>query len=141
MESETSSCAQEQNPPIVFDSSLLMELQNIESMDLGVLDTPDCAPQTSFTDMSQPQQANSFSNCDSVMDVELPDWLEKITNNNNPTISSASQQRFPNYSNDPLLPSMGNSQEILDMFSLDDLVFKAPADSNSLNWDKVDFAA
>lgn len=135
MESEPSSNAQEQNPPIIFDNSLLMELQNIESMDLGVLDTP----QTSFSDMSQSQQANSLSNSDNVMDVELPDWLEVITNNN-PLISTASQQRSSNYNSDPLLPSMGNSQEILEMFSLDELVFKAPTDSNSLNWDKVDFA-
>lgn len=140
MESEPSSMAQEQNPP-VFDNSLLLELQNIESMDLGVLDTSECNPQSSFADIpQQPQQVNnSFTNSDSVMDCELPDWLEVITNNN-PLISTANQPRSSSYNSDPLLPSMGNSQEILDMFSLDDLDFKAPTDSNSLNWDKVDFA-
>lgn len=143
MESDlSSSCAQEQNPPIVFDNSLLMELQNIESMDLGVLDAPDCAPQTSFSDSIPSQQSNSLSHNDNAMDIELldSDWLEVITNNN-PLISTASQQRScSSYNSDPLLPSMGNNQEILDMFSLDDLDFKAPTDSNTLNWDRVDFA-
>ena len=141
MESDHSNCAQEQNAPIVFDNSLLMELQNIESMDLGVLDTPDCTPQTSLSDMAQTHQNNSLSHNDNAMDIELldPDWLEIITNNN-PLISTASQQRSSSYNSDPLLPSMGNNQEILDMFSLDDLDFKAPTDSNTLNWDRVDFA-
>lgn len=137
MESEPSTNSQEQTPSLGFDPSLLLELQNIESMDLGML--VDCAPQSSFSDMSQQANNSCLSNSDNVMDVELPEWLE-VYSNNNPLVSTASPQRGVNYNSDPLLPSMGNSQEILDMFSLDDLDFKAPSDTNILSWDKVDFA-
>lgn len=142
MESELPNMGQEQTPSLAFDTALLLELQNIESMDLGMLDASDCVSQNSFTDMSQQtQQANNncSNNSDNVMDVELPDWLEVITNSNS-LVSTANQQKSCDFSSDPLLPSMGNSQEILDMFSLDDLDFKTSTDANILSWDKVDFA-
>ncbi|KFM81168.1 MKL/myocardin-like protein 2, partial [Stegodyphus mimosarum] len=134
-----------QNPTLEFD--LHMELQDItmDPMDLGVLDrsdTTDCTPQTSqFADLSQGHQPNN--NCplngEIDMDVELPDWLEAITNNNS-HVSSINQPRSYNYNSDPLLPSMGSNQETLDMFSLDDIDFKTPSDTNILSWDKVDYA-
>ncbi|XP_054712332.1 myocardin-related transcription factor B-like [Uloborus diversus] len=133
----------EQNPPIVFD--LHLELQDIEAMDLGVLDrndAPDCVPQSAapFSELTQQTQLNCpLSNSDMDMDVELPEWLDVLTNNN-PLVSSTNLPRSYGYNSDPLLPSMSNGQDTLDMFSLDDLDFKTATENNILSWDKVDYA-
>lgn len=87
-------------------------------------------------DSASHQQTPTYGDID--MDVELTDWLEVLTNNN--TVANANQPRTCSYNQDPLMPSMDSGQETLDMFSLDNLDFKMPSDSNLLSWDKIDYA-
>ncbi|GFU45151.1 hypothetical protein TNCV_4235951 [Trichonephila clavipes] len=136
------------NTPLVFDLNL--DLQDLETMDLGVLDRSDISDPTphslSCKSDSLQQQQQTQNNCtpsysDLDMDVELSDWLDILTNNN--SVTNANQSRICSFNSDngdPLLPSMENGQETLDMFALDNLDFKLPSDSNLLSWDKIDYA-
>ncbi|GFY45860.1 hypothetical protein TNIN_364111 [Trichonephila inaurata madagascariensis] len=136
------------NTPLVFDLNL--DLQDLETMDLGVLDRSDISDPTPHSSScksdSLQQQQQTQNNCtpsysDLDMDVELSDWLDILTNNN--SVTNANQSRICSFSSDngdPLLPSMENGQETLDMFALDNLDFKLPSDSNLLSWDKIDYA-
>ncbi|GBM45148.1 MKL/myocardin-like protein 2 [Araneus ventricosus] len=136
------------NPPLVFDLNL--DFQDLEAMDLGVLDRNDMNDPTSQSSSSKSdslqQQQQTQNNCapsysDLDMDVEFTDWLDILTNNN--SVSNANQNRISSFNgdnSDPLLPSMDSGQETLDMFSLDNLDFKLPSDSNLLSWDKIDYA-
>lgn len=136
------------NTPLVFDLNL--DLQDLETMDLGVLDRNDISDPTPHSSLSKSdslqQQQQTQNNCTSSysdldMDVELSDWLDILTNNN--SVTNANQSRICSFNSDngdPLLPSMENGQETLDMFALDNLDFKLPSDSNLLSWDKIDYA-
>lgn len=88
-------------------------------------------------DSASREQTPTYGDID--MDVELTDWLEVLTNNNTP-VANANQPRTCSYNQDPLMPSMDSGQDTLDMFSLDNLDFKMPSDSNLLSWDKIDYA-
>ncbi|GIX77739.1 myocardin [Caerostris darwini] len=145
MNMNTSSKPQEEkndpNPPLVFDINL--DFQDLEAMDLGVLDRHDMndpTSQSSSSKLDSLQQHQIQNNCTSSydldMDVEFTDWLDILTNNN--SVGNTNQNRISSFNgdnNDPLLPSMENGQETLDMFSLDNLDFKLPSDSNLLSWD------
>ncbi|GIX86250.1 hypothetical protein CEXT_725331 [Caerostris extrusa] len=122
------------NPPLVFD---ILDFQDLEAMDLGVLDRNDPTSQSSSSKLDSLQiKSRTIVLHHLDMDVEFTDWLDILTNNN--SVANTNQNRINSFNgdnNDPLLPSMENGQETLDMFSLDNLDFKLPSDSNLLSWE------
>lgn len=154
------------NTPLDFDFHL--DLDDIEAMDLGgVLVGNGSSNSVPKLDSNHSQSENNnqqnileensssviLSNNTGNMDVELSDWLDvmipstsAITTTSNACISNNNlQQNNVNnsYRNDPdpLLSTLANSNDLYDLFSIEDLDFKTPVtDLNLHTWDKVDFA-
>lgn len=145
-----------------FDLDLELELEGLESMDLSNM-TNDVRQAPAFgTDSSlAPSMQSNLDLMPTVspggMDVDM-EWLDSIISPpSTPSTSVAPAQTMPSnqqnitlhaYNNnnennhDPMLSMTSPLHNPLDLFSLNDMDFKASAElSTALSWDRLDFAA
>ncbi|XP_059479815.1 myocardin-related transcription factor A isoform X2 [Neocloeon triangulifer] len=75
---------------------------------------------------------------DMPMDLDMSDWLESML----PSTSQPPRPMQPSSDLDTYDPLLSNSQDVFDLFNLEDTDLKmSSADMSALNWDKVDYAA
>uniref|UniRef100_T1JBK9 SAP domain-containing protein n=1 Tax=Strigamia maritima TaxID=126957 RepID=T1JBK9_STRMM len=103
------------------DLDVNLDLDSFETMDIGQLSG----------------DVNNVTNGDLTdhMEIDVSDWLDEMMPPTTHLPHTAAHSDAD--SGDPLL---SNSQDPLDLFTIDENDFKTPTELNILNWDKVDFA-